>query len=75
MISLKSFSAEQIFDLQLSFLPFYGSGSKQGDTFVPPGTFIISADIFGYQDWGGAPHKGLSSPQNQYAEAEEPYTN
>ena len=48
MISLKSFSSEKIFDLQ--FLSYPSTA-----VVLNRGTLIISADIFGYQDCGGAP--------------------
>lgn len=55
MISLKSFSAEKTFDLQLLSYPSMAVVLNRGTLLSPQGTFIISADIFGYQDWGGAP--------------------
>ena len=48
MISLKSFSSEKIFDLQFLSYPSMAVVLNRG-------TLIISADIFGYQDCGGAP--------------------
>lgn len=73
MISLKSFSAEEISELQLLSYPSTAVVLNRGTLLSLQGHLYLQTLLV--IKTGEEPHhKGLSSPQNQYAEAEKPYT-